>query len=175
VGLAEAIDGDGGRVFEQTRALDIRLDFPCTVKTSHGSLRAEHVVVATHLPFFDPTGLFAKTSPSRSYALAVTLAEPAPPGMYLSADPATRSVRPLVSGSNQAVLAGEKHKVGHGRDTHAHYEALEGWARERFRSGRWTTAGRPRTTCRPTTSPTSAGCCPASGGCTWPPGSRSGG
>ena len=132
IGLAEAIDGDGGRVFEQTRALDIRLGFPCTVKTTHGSLRAEHVVVATHLPFFDPTGLFARTSPSRSYALAVTLAESAPPGMYLSADAATRSVRPLLSGSNQAVLAGEEHKVGHGPDTHAHYEALEGWARERF-------------------------------------------
>jgi glycine/D-amino acid oxidase-like deaminating enzyme/nitrite reductase/ring-hydroxylating ferredoxin subunit len=132
VGLAEAIDGDGCRVFEQTRALDIRLGFPCTVKTAHGSLRAEHVVLATHLPFFDPFGLFAKTSPSRSYALAVTLAEPAPPGMYLSADAATRSVRPLVAGSHQAVLAGEEHKVGHGPDTHAHYEALEGWARERF-------------------------------------------
>src|SRR5829696_3046744 len=108
------------------------IGLPFTVKTEHGSLRVNHVVLATHLPFFDPTGLFAKTSPSRSYALAVSLAEPAPPGMYLSADPATRSVRPLVSGGNQAVLAGEEHKVGHGRDTHAHYEALEGWARERF-------------------------------------------
>jgi glycine/D-amino acid oxidase-like deaminating enzyme/nitrite reductase/ring-hydroxylating ferredoxin subunit len=132
VGLAEAINSDGGQVFEQTRALDLRLGFPCTVKTEHGSLRAEHVVLATHLPFFDPTGLFARTSPSRSCAVAVTLAAPAPPGMYLSADPATRSVRPLVSGSNQAVLAGEEHKVGHGRDTRVHYQALEGWARERF-------------------------------------------
>jgi glycine/D-amino acid oxidase-like deaminating enzyme/nitrite reductase/ring-hydroxylating ferredoxin subunit len=130
--LAEAIDAGGGRVFEQTRALDIRLGFPCTVKTTHGTLRADHVVLATHLPFFDPAGLFAKTSPSRSYAAAVTLAEPAPPGMYLSADAATRSVRPLVSGGNQAVLAGEEHKVGHGRDTHTHYDALEGWARDRF-------------------------------------------
>src|SRR5215213_4684545 len=132
LGLAEAIDGDGGRVFEQTRALDLRLGFPCTVKTDHGLLRADHVVVATHLPFFDPAGLFAKTSPSRSYAAAVTLAEPAPPGMYLSADPATRSVRPLVSGSRQAVLAGEEHKTGHGRDTRSHHQALEAWARERF-------------------------------------------
>ena len=132
VGLAEAINGDGGQVFEQTRALDLRLGFPCTVKTEHGSLRADHVVLATHLPFFDPTGLFARTSPSRSYAAAVTLADPAPPGMYLSADPATWSVRPLVSGSNQAVLAGEEHKVGHGENTRTHYEALEGWARKRF-------------------------------------------
>jgi glycine/D-amino acid oxidase-like deaminating enzyme/nitrite reductase/ring-hydroxylating ferredoxin subunit len=132
IGLAEAIAAGGGQVFEQTRALDLRLGFPCTVKTTHGSLRANHVVLATHLPFFDPAGLFAKTSPSRSYAAAVTLADPAPPGMYLSADPATRSVRPLVSGGNQAVLAGEEHKVGHGPDTHAHYQALEGWARERF-------------------------------------------
>src|SRR5829696_5155469 len=132
IGLAAAIDGDGGQVFEQTRALDIRLGFPCTVKTEHGSLRADHVVLATHLPFFDPAGLFAKTSPSRSYAALVSLADPAPPGMYLSADAATRSVRPLVSGSRQAVLAGEEHKTGHGPDTRSHYQALEAWARERF-------------------------------------------
>jgi glycine/D-amino acid oxidase-like deaminating enzyme/nitrite reductase/ring-hydroxylating ferredoxin subunit len=132
IGLAEAIHGDGCQVFEQTRALDIRLGFPCTVKTEHGNLRADHVVVATHLPFFDPAGLFARTSPSRSYALAATLAEPAPSGMYLSTDAATRSVRPLVSGRNQAVLAGEEHKTGHGRDTRTHYQALEAWAGERF-------------------------------------------
>ena len=132
LGLAEAIDGDAGRVFEQTRALDLRLGFPVTVKTEHGDLRAEHVVLATHLPFFDPAGLFAKTSPSRSYAAAVTLAEPAPAGMYLSADAATRSIRPLVAGSRQVVLAGEEHKTGHGRDTRSHYQALEGWARDRF-------------------------------------------
>ena len=132
LGLAEAIVAGGGQVFEQTRALNIRLGFPCTVKTGHGPLRAEHVVLATHLPFVDPAGLFAKTSPSRSYALAVTLAEPAPPGMYLSADAATRSIRPLVNGGSQAVLAGEEHKTGHGRDTRSHYQALEAWARERF-------------------------------------------
>jgi glycine/D-amino acid oxidase-like deaminating enzyme len=132
LGLAEAIVAGGGQVFEHTRALDIRLGFPCTVKTGHGPLRATHVVVASHLPFFDPAGLFAKTSPSRSYAAAVTLAEPAPPGMYLSADAATRSVRPLVGGGHQAVLAGEEHKTGHGRDTRTHYQALEAWARERF-------------------------------------------
>ena len=132
LGLADAIEAGGGRVFEQTRALDLRPGFPSTVKTEHGPLRAEHVVVATHLPFFDPAGLFAKTSPSRSYAAVATLAEPAPPGMYLSADAATRSVRPLVVGSRQAVLAGEEHKTGHGPDTHAHYQALEAWARDRF-------------------------------------------
>jgi glycine/D-amino acid oxidase-like deaminating enzyme/nitrite reductase/ring-hydroxylating ferredoxin subunit len=132
LGLAEAIAAGGGRVFEQTRALDIRLGFPCTVKTDSGPLRANHVVVATQLPFFDPAGLFAKTSPSRSYAAAVTLAEPAPPGMYLSADSATRSIRPLLAGSDQAVLAGEEHKTGHGPDTRGHYQALEAWARERF-------------------------------------------
>jgi nitrite reductase/ring-hydroxylating ferredoxin subunit len=52
--------------------------------------------------------------------------------MYLSADPATRSVRPLVLGSRQAVLAGEEHKTGHGPDTRSHHQALEAWARERF-------------------------------------------
>jgi glycine/D-amino acid oxidase-like deaminating enzyme/nitrite reductase/ring-hydroxylating ferredoxin subunit len=132
LGLAEAIVAGGGQVFERTRAVNVRPGAPCTVHTEHGRLRAEHVVVATHLPFFDPAGLFAKTSPSRSYATAVTLAEPAPPGMYLSADAATRSVRPLVSGDNLAVLAGEEHKTGHGPDTRDHHQALEAWAHDRF-------------------------------------------
>jgi glycine/D-amino acid oxidase-like deaminating enzyme/nitrite reductase/ring-hydroxylating ferredoxin subunit len=132
LGLAEAIVAGGGQVFERTRAVNVRPGAPCTVHTEHGRLRAEHVVVATHLPFFDPAGLFAKTSPSRSYAAAVTLAEPAPPGMYLSADAATRSVRPLVSGDNLAVLAGEEHKTGHGPDTRDHHQALEAWAHDRF-------------------------------------------
>jgi glycine/D-amino acid oxidase-like deaminating enzyme/nitrite reductase/ring-hydroxylating ferredoxin subunit len=133
LGLANAIDGDGCHVFEQTRALNLRLGLPPVVKTQHGDLRAEHVVLATHLPFFDPTAFFAKTSPSRSYAAAVTLRGPAPDGMYLSADPATRSVRPVVTGGRRAVVAGEEHKVGHGGDTRTHYTALEAWARERFR------------------------------------------
>jgi glycine/D-amino acid oxidase-like deaminating enzyme/nitrite reductase/ring-hydroxylating ferredoxin subunit len=133
VGLAEAIHGDGNHVFERTWALNLRLGSPCTVKTAHGDLRADQVVLATHLPFFDPTAFFAKTSPSRSYAAAVTLDGPAPQGMYLSADPPTRSIRPVVGGGNQAVLAGEEHKVGHGGDTRPHYQALEAWARERFR------------------------------------------
>src|SRR5919108_317793 len=123
-GLVSAIDAGGGQVFEQTRALNLRPGFPCTVRTEHGDLRAEHVVLATHLPFFDPTAFFAKTSPSRSYAAAVTLAGPAPDGMYLSADSPTRSIRPLVAGGSQAVLAGEEHKVGHGGDTRRHHQAL---------------------------------------------------
>jgi len=132
LGLASAIDAGGGHVFERTRALNLRPGFPPTVKTEHGDLRAEHVVLATHLPFFDPTAFFAKTAPSRSYAAAVTLAGPAPDGMYLSADSPTRSIRPVVGGSSQAVLAGEEHKVGHGGDTRRYHQALEAWARARF-------------------------------------------
>lgn len=41
-----------------------------------GEIIADHVVLATHLPFMDRTGHFTVTSPSRSYCIAATLRDP---------------------------------------------------------------------------------------------------
>jgi glycine/D-amino acid oxidase-like deaminating enzyme/nitrite reductase/ring-hydroxylating ferredoxin subunit len=131
--LAAAIDGDGSFVFEDTAALDVETGSPCVVRTEAGAVRAGQVVVATHLPFLDRGGHFAKTHPSRSYALAARLDGPAPQGMYLSAGTPTRSVRSHAEGDQEwAILGGEGHKTGQEPDTRARYEALERWARERF-------------------------------------------
>jgi glycine/D-amino acid oxidase-like deaminating enzyme/nitrite reductase/ring-hydroxylating ferredoxin subunit len=132
LGLARALADAGGAVHEGTRVLGVEEGGPCRVRTEHGELRAGHVVLATHLPVVDPAALFARTHPSRSYALGVTLDGPAPRGMYLSAEEPTRSVRPITAGGHEAVLGGEGHKVGHDPDTTRRYEALERWARDRF-------------------------------------------
>ena len=131
--LAEAVVAGGGRIFEATRVLDVA-DGPttCRVATEHGDLTAGYAVVATQLPIVDPGALFARTHPEHSYALGAVLDGPVPQGMYLSADEPTRSVRPFSAGGHDVILGGESHKVGHEPDTRTRYEALEGWARERF-------------------------------------------
>jgi glycine/D-amino acid oxidase-like deaminating enzyme/nitrite reductase/ring-hydroxylating ferredoxin subunit len=133
LGLAAAIDGDGSHVFERTRVTGVDDGDPCRVRTEHGTVTAQHVVVATHLPILDRGGYFARTYPMRSYALSASLDGPVPSGMYLSVDSPTRSVRPAVmDGREVVVLGGEGHKVGQDEDTRQRYAALEDWARSQF-------------------------------------------
>ena len=130
LGLATAIVAGGGEIFERTRVVDVDEGQPCRIRTETGDLAADHVVQATQLPVVDPGGFFARAHPERSYALTVELEGPAPPGMYLSADQPTRSVRPIEG--PLALIGGEGHKVGHDPDTRRRYAALEAFARERF-------------------------------------------
>jgi glycine/D-amino acid oxidase-like deaminating enzyme/nitrite reductase/ring-hydroxylating ferredoxin subunit len=131
LGLAAAVEAAGGTIVEGTRAVDVDQGSPCTVRTDHGDVLAGTVVLATHLPFMDRGGFFARCHPERSYALAARLDGPVPAGMYLSADSPTRSVRPA-RGGQVVILGGEGHKVGQDADTRRRYEALEGWSRQRF-------------------------------------------
>ncbi|MGH8900341.1 MAG: FAD-dependent oxidoreductase [Egibacteraceae bacterium] len=132
--LAEAIAGDGCRVFEQTRALDVEEEADrVTVHTDRGDVVADQVVVATLLPPGTIGGFFAKAQPSRSYAIAVRLRGQAPSGMYLRAESPTRSIRPLpLDGEVGLVLGGANHKTGQEKHTGAYYEELEQWANSAF-------------------------------------------
>jgi nitrite reductase/ring-hydroxylating ferredoxin subunit len=133
LGLAATIPGDGSDVFELTRALDVEGEEPCVVRTERGTVSAGHVVIATHLPFLDRGGFFARTYPSRSYALSARLEGPVPSGMYLGVGAHTHSVRAaLMDGQRVVVLGGEGHKVGQDDDTRQRYEALEQWGRSQF-------------------------------------------
>lgn len=130
--LARAFVSAGGEIFELTRAHDVTVEHDeCTVKTKSGALTTGHVVLATLLPFLDRGGFFARTYPSRSYGIAVTLNERVPGGMYINVDTPTRSVRPLADGAG-IIVVGEQHKVGQDPDTRDRYFALDGWARENF-------------------------------------------
>ena len=134
LGLARALEGGGCRVYERTRALDVDEDGARgTVRTHGGTLTADVVIEATHLPFSDRGGYFARSYPMRSYALSARLDGPVPAGMYLSVDSPTRSVRSArLGGEDVAILGGEGHKVGQDPDTTERYRALEEWAREQF-------------------------------------------
>lgn len=128
LGLAQAIASRGGRIFTHTRALDVDAD-DRKVITDRGELQGGDVVVATHLPFNEMGGYFARTEPQRSYALAVTVAGARPEDMYLSADSPTRSLR---TAGQHLIVGGEGHRVGDERDTGERYRDLEVWARNHF-------------------------------------------
>jgi glycine/D-amino acid oxidase-like deaminating enzyme/nitrite reductase/ring-hydroxylating ferredoxin subunit len=120
-------------IFEHTAATGVRDGAPVTVETKRGTVRADHVVVATHLPFLDRGLFFARVHPERSYAVAGPAGGPVPEGMFISAGKPTRSIRFHPGAAGELVLVGgEGHKVGQGGPTARRYAALEEFARDRF-------------------------------------------
>lgn len=132
--LAAEFERAGGRIFENTRATQVsEREKPCRVDTEHGPLRADRVVVATHIPFLDRSLLFTKAHARRSYAIGVRLDQPAPMGMYVSAASPTRSMRPArIDGEEVLIVGGEGHKVGSDEAIPERYEVLDRFAREHF-------------------------------------------
>ncbi|MFL5896396.1 MAG: FAD-dependent oxidoreductase [Thermoleophilaceae bacterium] len=130
-GLAGAVDGQGSRVFEQTRATGVDEGSPCVVETTGGRVRADQVVVATHYPIFDRGLYFARLKPQRSYCIAARPVRVAdlPTGMSINAGGSTRSVR---SHRDLLIVGGEGHAAG---DTDAKPERFE--QLERFAGQHW--------------------------------------
>jgi glycine/D-amino acid oxidase-like deaminating enzyme/nitrite reductase/ring-hydroxylating ferredoxin subunit len=132
-GLADWLRERGCLIFGHTVATGVTDGSPATVETNRGTLRAEHVVVATHFPFLDRGLFFARVHPERSYAVAGPARGPVPDGMFLSAGRPTRSIRFHPRAAGELVLVGgEGHKVGQGGPTGIRYAALEEFARQRF-------------------------------------------
>jgi glycine/D-amino acid oxidase-like deaminating enzyme/nitrite reductase/ring-hydroxylating ferredoxin subunit len=121
-GLAAALDGS---VYEGTMATQVHGG---RVSTAGGQVvSAEHVVVATHLPFLDRGLYFARCHPERSYVVAGRTTD-APTGMYLSTEQPAHSIR---AHGDWLLVGGESHKTGQA-DAAERYARLESWARERF-------------------------------------------
>jgi len=129
-GLADAIDADGRRVYEDTPVVAVERD---AVRTAAGQrVRSDRVVLATHMPFTDTGGLFARVEPKRSYGITAHVDGPTPQQMYLSVDEPTRSLRSIPrEGGDLLLIGGESHRVGQG-DEREHFDALDEWGREHF-------------------------------------------
>lgn len=130
LGLAAALDEGEQRVFERTRALDVA---DGVVTTDAGpSVRADHVVVATQLPFLDRGLFFARTFVEREYVLSLRLRSEPPQGMYLSTESPSHSLRALPWGEEELlIVGGESHDMTRTKDREG-ITKLERWARERF-------------------------------------------
>jgi glycine/D-amino acid oxidase-like deaminating enzyme/nitrite reductase/ring-hydroxylating ferredoxin subunit len=132
--LAEALPGDGSHLFERTRVLDVEEDSPCVVRTDHGRLTAQDVIVATSLPILDRGLFFAKAHPYRSYALALPIPrEQAPEGMFINTGGSTRSMRTTPDGDRLLLIVnGNGHKTGEEPENEQRYRQLHEFARSRF-------------------------------------------
>lgn len=129
--LAREVDGNGSAVFEATRAVGVKNGKRPRVTTENGrTVTARHVVVATHAPFLDRAGFFARMHPERSYVLGVKVRDAVPQGMYISTHGHSMRAQPA-DGGELLLVGGESHKLGHS-DEVERYRSLETYARERF-------------------------------------------
>src|SRR5215218_6977507 len=112
--LARELRERNGLLIEGLRVRKISVEQSATVATSRGNLVADHVVVASGIPFLDRGLYFAKVTPQRSYALAFRVPGDRPQGMYISADTPTRSLRTAMHGAEERlVVGGNDNEGGH--------------------------------------------------------------
>ena len=129
LGLVRGIVADGGAIFEETRAIDLDAKAGKVV-TDGGTVSAEVIVVASHIPFVDTSGYFARMTSSRSYAVAFRSPGEPPSGMYISVDQPIRSIRS--TGDGYTIVGGEAHPSGQDVDTGERYRSLVLWSEDRF-------------------------------------------
>lgn len=128
-GVAATLDSAEEQVvFEGSRVTRVN---GTTLVTSSGSVNAERVILATHLPTLDHVGLFARAEPKASFAITARIPGELPAGMFMDSSE-TYSIRGIPDESGGMLLVGgQGHRIGEG-DPRESIAALEAYARERF-------------------------------------------
>ena len=121
-GLAAAIEGDGSRVFEDTRALSVHEGKPVQVETNHGALTGDRVVVATHYPVWDRGLYFARMEAVRAYCVAARVGAGVPLGMSITSGSPSWSYQ---SSGDLVIVSGQDHPAGARGVDESLYVALE--------------------------------------------------
>ncbi|MBA2664663.1 MAG: FAD-dependent oxidoreductase [Bradymonadaceae bacterium] len=130
--LAGAVDGQGSHVFEQTGVVDFEDGEPCMVHTTHGRLRARHVVLATHTPL-GINALHTAVAPYRSYVMVVRTHGALCEGLFWdTASPYNYTRRYSRERADVVIVGGKDHKTGHSQDERESYRALDAYVSERF-------------------------------------------
>lgn len=129
-GLAATIPGDGCQLFEQSRAVDYA---PDRVVTEHGSIRARHVVMATHLPLGQVGLFYAQNAPKAEPVIAARVGR-ALDGMYKNVEQPGHSVRTHrgADGTVWAIAAGTHFKPGHPDEEREYLDEITHWLTEHF-------------------------------------------
>jgi glycine/D-amino acid oxidase-like deaminating enzyme/nitrite reductase/ring-hydroxylating ferredoxin subunit len=133
--LAQRIDAESDsrcRVFENSPAVDIDSD-KGIVRTPAGSVRANHIVVATHTPKGFNL-LHTAVGPYREYGVAARLPDGSgPEGIFWSMEEPGHSIRSFTAdGARYLIVIGEKHKTGQHEDATDYYARVEEYARRHF-------------------------------------------
>ena len=133
--LVEEILRAGGKIFENTRVIDIDHGKEPAVETANGhKVKGRYVAVCSHFPFYDKDGFyFARMKVNRSYLLAAKAKKKLPDGMFISAEKPGYSLRATMENNEQIVfIGGQGHSAGHKENTLDSYEKLYEFGNELF-------------------------------------------
>lgn len=131
-GLAATLPGDGSHLFERSRVIDWA---PDRVVTETGTVKARHVVMATHLPLGKTGLLFAQNYPHiHPVIMGRAAAGRMPEGMYISVETPRHSLRGHrdADGGEWIIFAGPAFKAGHVEDERSSFADLERFALDHF-------------------------------------------
>lgn len=96
-----------------------------SARTDQGEVRADSIVLASNVPFFDTLYYVTRLFQERTYAIEVQPEQPVRPGMWYSPDEDAISWRPTgEEADGRMVVSGVHHKAGHGGDERKCYSAL---------------------------------------------------
>ena len=124
-GLAKAIVKYGGRIYENSRVLNLEKG---RVKTDKGTVTAPITVIATHFPLINFPGMFfARSYQSRSYCIALNNV-PNLHGMWHSIETEGKSYRMY---KDLMIIAYGEQKTGTNLKTH-YYKELDAFVKKHF-------------------------------------------
>lgn len=135
--IAEAAVKLGARIFESSLVNDIEnaeKEGRCVVKSEEGTIRARHVLLATHIPINDRGTLWLKMHATRTYVVAA----PIEPGeitdalFWDTADPYHYTRLLDTEKELYLIVGGEDRDVGKDGNDEDRYGALEEYCRARF-------------------------------------------
>ncbi len=140
VGLAAAIAANGGRIFENTRIIDVEKrkgGKGWRVKAARHHLDADHVVVATNIPIWGPIKFDQRLRPRCHTAMAFRAVPSATiDGMFIDIDQPSHSIRmgrdrdgPLL------IVLGPSFITGNDGDVAKRFHDLGRWARANIPAG----------------------------------------
>ena len=136
VAMARAFVAEGGVLLEGMRVEAVRADRPVELRTPHGTIRADAAVIATAAPTLLRGLYFAKTRPLRSHLTSYRVDAAPPPGLFITVDAPTRSVRTTPDRDPDAapllIVGGNGHPVGRVPSTEARVRDLVAWTGRYF-------------------------------------------
>jgi glycine/D-amino acid oxidase-like deaminating enzyme/nitrite reductase/ring-hydroxylating ferredoxin subunit len=135
ISIAEDLAKQGCLIFENTRVTHVEEKDVCHITTANAKVTAKKLLMATHTPIgINLIQMF--TAPYRSYVVSVRLKDDTyPEGHFWDLDRPPHATCTHAISTNQPellVVAGSHHKVGKGKNTLAHYKALEKFLRDHF-------------------------------------------
>lgn len=135
LGLCDVITKKGAHIYTNTVVTEVEnADDGYIVSTPNNTIKAKHVILATHYPIVNFPGFyFLKMYQSMSYVIAVDTKCDLPEGMYINSTIPTYSFRTTPYGDKKLlIVAGADHKTGEKINLENAYEILENKAKELY-------------------------------------------